>query len=669
MKIRALAFVLLAVAPPAWAEYDDYRDGRIRLAEPGVTLQRASEAGAEEAEANLPLLPGDRVWTDFSGRAEFQFADGSVLRLDTRSKLDYVAHDDARGGDVVALSLWSGSLILHLPDSRSRSDFEIDTPEGRVEVRSAGVLRVDVARGELRLSVFDGEAVIVAGRREETVGRGQRSYASRGEAPSRPERFDDWGEEDAFARWDRDQGDPLVWTGDSRRYLPDEVLPYASDFERHGTWHVEVEVGYVWRPRVASGWRPYFDGRWVWTAWGWTWVPYESWGWAPFHYGRWGHSVALGWYWIPDRRWGPAWVSWAVGGDYVGWCPLGWRNRPVWVGRHRGHAVPRGQHHLGGSNAWTYAHRDRLGVRDVARRRVDVAEPHLRTLRVVDSDRSRLTKDLRPVDADSTAAPRGAVPRHVRARPTPGDSVPELRADPKVTIPDAAARRGIPRDDDRLRRYDRDDTAVGRDDRALPSRTERTRAPDPTARVPRADQEVGTDERPVTRRRAPEWTRPVERPVERDETPRARPVRPPEPSEPTARRGGAPSDDDRGATSRERSRRGDDSDVLRRFFRPLSEPSSRGRDDDAPRARPREREADREPQVRERPREERPAWRPRDGGSDEGRRGGDAPRAEPRERQPRSEGSGARRGGGDGGGRRGGGEGGGATRRAPRGRD
>src|SRR6185436_3293755 len=156
---------------------------------------------------------------------------------------------------------------------------------------------------------------------------------------------------------------------------PEEVQPYASDFDTYGQWHYEVEVGNVWRPRVAAGWSPYSDGRWVWTSYGWTWVPFEAWGWAPSHYGRWGHSVRLGWYWIPGRQWSPAWVSWRTGGDYVGWCALGRGDRPVEIAGHRGYAVPRGSNvggsslRDGGSN-WFYARRADMGTHDVARRRV-----------------------------------------------------------------------------------------------------------------------------------------------------------------------------------------------------------------------------------------------------------------------------------------------------------
>ena len=74
---RRLLLLLVAFGLPAAAGAQEaYRDARIRLVEPGVSSQRASESGADEALPNLPFLPGDRIWTDEGGRAEFQFADG-----------------------------------------------------------------------------------------------------------------------------------------------------------------------------------------------------------------------------------------------------------------------------------------------------------------------------------------------------------------------------------------------------------------------------------------------------------------------------------------------------------------------------------------------------------------------------------------------------------------
>jgi hypothetical protein len=92
----------------------------------------------------------------------------------------------------------------------------------------------------------------------------------------------------------------------------------------HGEW-IGIDGGtYAWRPmHMDAGWRPYWDGRWVWTDDGWYWDSDEPWAWATYHYGRWYYDDYYGWIWIPGYDWAPAWVEWRYGGDYVGWAPLG----------------------------------------------------------------------------------------------------------------------------------------------------------------------------------------------------------------------------------------------------------------------------------------------------------------------------------------------------------
>jgi hypothetical protein len=105
-----------------------------------------------------------------------------------------------------------------------------------------------------------------------------------------------------------------------------------------GSW-VEVEdYGYGWQPEVAvsdADWRPYADGYWAYTDYGWTWVSYEDFGWATYHYGRWARIEDMGWVWFPgsDLEWGPAWVSWRTGGDQIGWAPLPPRAGVVYEGQ------------------------------------------------------------------------------------------------------------------------------------------------------------------------------------------------------------------------------------------------------------------------------------------------------------------------------------------------
>ncbi|RIK66784.1 MAG: hypothetical protein DCC65_08635 [Planctomycetota bacterium] len=91
----------------------------------------------------------------------------------------------------------------------------------------------------------------------------------------------------------------------------------------YGEWIHMPQFGWVWSPyNMQYDWRPYQDGYWVWTEYGWTWVSNEPFGWAVYHYGRWIFDRYYGWVWVPGRVWGPAWVAWRQGAGWVGWAPL-----------------------------------------------------------------------------------------------------------------------------------------------------------------------------------------------------------------------------------------------------------------------------------------------------------------------------------------------------------
>lgn len=98
---------------------------------------------------------------------------------------------------------------------------------------------------------------------------------------------------------------------------------FYDDLATYGNWIERPSYGWVWTPRsVASSWRPYQDGHWVWSDEGWVWVSDEPYGWATYHYGRWYDDPEIGWAWVPGTEWGPAWVSWQQSDDYYGWAPL-----------------------------------------------------------------------------------------------------------------------------------------------------------------------------------------------------------------------------------------------------------------------------------------------------------------------------------------------------------
>jgi hypothetical protein len=242
---------------------------------------------------------------------------------------------------------------------------------------------------------------------------------------------------------------------------------------------------------------------------------------------------------MPGRTWGPGWVSWATAGDYVGWCPLGWRDRPVAYapGRVQGYAVPRGRG--AEPNAWAFVRRGDMGARDIAVRRVDPRPEVLGEVRVAESPRLRLTRDARELR-------EWAVPRGVNTKPP--DTVLGLAADRQNTIPSlmAAPRRRPSSSREDAARGDRpprpENSAVVRDSRA-PESSER-----PTdVRSPRG----GRSEQP----KAMPWL-----------------ATPPGGNEPPPRQEpDAKSERDR--------------EVLRPLFRPFSEPRSKGGDESQARSR------------------------------------------------------------------------------------
>jgi Family of unknown function (DUF6600) len=100
---------------------------------------------------------------------------------------------------------------------------------------------------------------------------------------------------------------------------------FYRKLDPYGVWRETSSYGYVWQPREAErsrSWRPYTNGRWIYTDAGWTWISEEPFGWATYHYGRWARLRDIGWIWVPGDEWAPAWVSWRKSNDYVGWAPL-----------------------------------------------------------------------------------------------------------------------------------------------------------------------------------------------------------------------------------------------------------------------------------------------------------------------------------------------------------
>ena len=320
----ALTFALAVFLCPAGvlaqtstSNSDTTAPAHVSYVEGTVTLER--EGRPENSPLNMPLLSGDRLKA-LDGRVEILFADGSALHLDSRTTLDIQSDELAR--------LIDGRIRLAMV-GRGLT-YRIDSPAGSVRIAQPGEFKLSMLHGDsetqLELAVIRGAAEIFTEQGSTSVRAGERAYASAGLAPSYAYSYNS-ANFDAFDQWSEGRRDTRL--GASAQYLPEDVRPYSTTFDQYGDWRYVQTYGYVWYPRVATTWRPYYYGRWAsYPRYGWTWIGVDPFAWPTHHYGRWGFSSGA-WFWIPSSHWAPAYVSWAYAPGYVSWCPLGWNNQAV----------------------------------------------------------------------------------------------------------------------------------------------------------------------------------------------------------------------------------------------------------------------------------------------------------------------------------------------------
>ena len=100
---------------------------------------------------------------------------------------------------------------------------------------------------------------------------------------------------------------------------------FVQPLTPYGSWVQYPGYGLAFVPSravVGANFRPYTNGHWEHTEWGWTWVDHHPFGWATGHYGRWFYDANYGWAWLPGTQWGPAWVTWRNGGGHIGWAAM-----------------------------------------------------------------------------------------------------------------------------------------------------------------------------------------------------------------------------------------------------------------------------------------------------------------------------------------------------------
>jgi len=333
MRVAALMAVALGAFPYS-AIAQDYQDtddpppqaGRISYISGNVSIQPASSDQWGQAYPNLPIGPGDRIFTDNDGRAEIQIG-RTYVRIAPNSDVTLV--DDSQFN--INFGVAQGSIRLHSFGLWPRQLVDISTPNGNAEFGEQGDMRVDVVPQD-GATVFTNLGqfadITGAGNYRQQLDYGQ-SLEVAGTNPVYPQWLQPAGP-DQLDTWSQERDQRMTQVASYQYVSPD--VPGAADLDSSGDWQGDTDYGPMWFPRgVSADWQPYRNGHWInREPWGWVWVEDEPWGYAPFHYGRW-VVYRDRWGWVPGPVnvrpvWSPALVVFAGGGAGVSlsaWFPLG----------------------------------------------------------------------------------------------------------------------------------------------------------------------------------------------------------------------------------------------------------------------------------------------------------------------------------------------------------
>lgn len=260
-----------------------YSVARLKIFEGSVWVRPPDSGEWEEYVHNSPVSDRSRISVPEGSEAELQFHGGQFMLLTPGTEVDIRQMD----AEVTVLRLRGGEIRFDLPGHDFAPVRVLVPRDAQVDFRVPGKYWVIAEDGgESRVVVRAGEGLVATGSGESAVRAGEEARVGQDVRIGRYEDgVEDYGEPPPLSEEERAAGIPPA---------------AAYELRDYGEWVYSPQYGYVWRPRVAVGWSPYYYGRWVWISpYGWTWVADEPWGWYPYHYGYWYTDPFFGWVWYP----------------------------------------------------------------------------------------------------------------------------------------------------------------------------------------------------------------------------------------------------------------------------------------------------------------------------------------------------------------------------------
>lgn len=319
LLLTLLSFTLVI---PLQAQQRDRHQSYISYDEGGTVIRSGEDGKQLDAARNVPVYPADEITTGRRGRTEVHLSDGNILGLDRATTIRLRSILDSYEGDAneTVVELRYGKVAVQRTDIGA-DHIRLDTDNASYVASYEAIYSVETdTRGRDRVTVFDGNVEVRTPQRTSRLRAGETaSVDDRGP-------FDLIGDQryaaDDFERWFLKRAERF--TNYTSRYMDRRLSYWNDDLDDYGRWVFVSGIGYSWRPTVAVGWRPYYNGYWSRRHGCLTWVSYDPWGWGTYHYGRWAYDPGYGWIWVPGYGYSPAWVYWLHGPSYVGWAPAGW---------------------------------------------------------------------------------------------------------------------------------------------------------------------------------------------------------------------------------------------------------------------------------------------------------------------------------------------------------
>jgi len=325
---------------PVPAPASDVTPARLSYLNGEVSFWRPGAQEWTPAKVNMPLAPGDLLYTGQGGNIEIQVGPRAFVRASEGTHIGL----DNQEPDFVQFRVTAGHAALDVRELAAGHAVELDTPHGAFTVERPGYYHAEVTQESTAFDTHRGGSATVtpAGGAATPVAANQQVIITGTDSPrvemaAAPPLS-------AWDRWNYQRTDYLLQPAST--YYVSPAVYGGEVLNQYGGWRTVETYGSVWVPAtVPDGWVPYSTGRWIWDPrFGWTWLDDAPWGWAPYHYGRW---VFVGnyWAWAPGPivvrpAYAPALVVFLGGGVAVTvghplyWAPLGW-GEPVipWWGR------------------------------------------------------------------------------------------------------------------------------------------------------------------------------------------------------------------------------------------------------------------------------------------------------------------------------------------------